>query len=282
MTGPSTRRLAVLLALFCAGPAAAGPTAVLSSDSGHYRQALEGFTEAWGSTVPVVAADAPFPAEARVFVAFGSKAAAREWPRDSVVVVCLTPSVAAVPDDPVTHVSLLPDPEILVKRMLDLVPTLKTLRLFWSSETSRDDAEALVKAGAGSGVAVLSERVSPPARLPEFLRGLHGKADALWLMPDPALVNEGNFAVLREYASAEKVPLLAPIEGLAERGAAATIAVTFREMGRVAAGTLRARLDGRAEPEFVRAGRVNVTVNAAAARAVVPALRLEGADKNLP
>jgi ABC-type uncharacterized transport system substrate-binding protein len=232
--------------------------------------------------VPVVAADAPLPAQARIFVVFGSKAAAREWPSDSVVIVCLSPSVAAVEDDAVTHVSLMPDPAVLVTRMRALIPALKTLRIFWSAESSRDDAEALVKAGADRGVVVLSERVSPPARLPERIRGLGDSADALWLMPDPALVNAENFAILREYAAAQNLPFIGPTEGLAERGATATIAVTFHDMGRAAAVSLRARLEGGAEPEFVRAGRVIVTVNAGAARSIGLGPKFESADKVLP
>ncbi len=272
-----------LLALAAAGPAAAAPpAAILSSDSGHYLQALEGFAEAWGSTVTIVSGDAPLPGQATGFVAFGSKAAAREWPPDAVVVACLSPSVVAVRDDAVTHVSLLPDPEVLVSRLRLLFPAITVMRAFWSSDSSRDDVSALVKAGADRGVTVLSERVAPPSRLPGHLRGLSGRADAVWLMPDPALVTAENFAILREYAAAEKLPFIAPTEGLAERGATATIAVSFRDMGRAAAESLRARLTGSGEAEFVRAGRVTVTVNASAARLIGLGAKFESADKVLP
>jgi len=282
MTRAVLRRTLLALALLGARAASAAPTGVLSSDSGHYRQALEGFSEAWGSTVAVVAAGAPLPADARVFVAFGGRAAAREWPSDAVVVACLAPSATTGPNDRVTHVSLLADPSVLITRLRGLFPKLKVLRVIWSSETSRDDTDALVKAAAERGVAVLSERVSPPSRLPASLRELRGEADALWLMPDPALVTAENFAILREYAAARRLPFVAPTEGLAERGATAVIAVTFRDMGRAAAASLRARLDGRGEAETVRSDRVVVTVNGSAARAIGLVGRFESADKVLP
>lgn len=271
------------LALAASAPVgAASPAAVLSSDSAHYRQALEGFGEVWGASVPVVAAEEPLPAGAWAFVAIGSRAAARRWPKDSVVVACLAPGIESVEDDPVTRVSLLPDPDVLVKAIRALVPPLKVLRVFWSSDGSREDVESLEAAGERVGIVVLSERVSPPSRLPERLRALDGKADALWLMPDPALVNVENFSILREYAAAQKLPFLAPTEGLAERGATATIAVSFRDMGRAAALTLRSRLEGRGGPEISRASRVAVTVNAAAARAAGLGPRFDSADKILP
>jgi hypothetical protein len=274
---------ALALAAAAPGRAAVGlPAAVLSSDSAHYRQALEGFVEAWGGAVPVVAADAPLPAGTWAFVAVGTRAAARRWPKDSVVVACLAPGIESAEDDPVTRVSLLPDPDVLVKSMRALVPALKVLRVFWSSDGSREDVESLEAAGERAGIVVLSERVFPPSRLPERLRSLDGKADALWLMPDPALVNAENFSILREYAAAQKLPFLAPTEGLAERGATATISVSFRDMGRAAALTLRSRLEGRAGPEISRAGRVAVTVNAPAARAAGLGPKFDSADKIIP
>lgn len=275
------RSSVLLLAGLAAGPAsAAEPTAVLSSGSAHYRQALEGFIEAWGSTGPVVGAGRALPADARAFAAIGSEAAARAWPQDAVVVAVMAPSVADDPADGVTRVSLLADPEVIVARMRALVPGLQVARVFWASASARGDSEELIAAGERHGLVFLSERVDPPSRLPEHLRSLTGKAGALWLMPDPALVNEKNFSVLREYAAAERIPLLAPTEGLAERGATATIAASFRDMGRAAAASLRARLAGGAAPEVSYSKRVSVTVNGPAARAA--GLSLGSADKVLP
>lgn len=279
-------RISLLLMALSGAVAAGGsptpPVAVLSSDSVHYRQALDGFTEAWGSTVTVVSAGQLPPPQAWAFVAIGSKAAARRWPRDAVVVSCLAPSAAAGEGEGVTRVSLLPDPAILVSRLRALAPKLHVLRVLWTSESSRGDTEALVAAGENQGLVVLSERIDPPSLLPQRLRGLGDPTDGLWLMPDPALVNEQSFATVREYAAARKIPFFGPTEGLAERGAAATVSVTFHEMGRAAALALRAKLSGRPGPETVRAARVTVTVNAAAARAAGLGPRFEGADKILP
>lgn len=279
-------RTALLLTALSVAAAAVGspapPVAVLSSDSVHYRQALDGFTEAWGSTVTVVPAGQLPPPQAWAFVAIGSKAAARRWPRDAVVVSCLAPSASAGDVAALTRVSLLPDPAILVSRLRALAPKLHVLRALWTSESSRDDTEALVAAGENQGLVVLSERIDPPSALPQRLRGLGDPTDGLWLMPDPALVNEQSFSTVREYAAARKIPFFGPTEGLAERGASATVSVTFHEMGRAAALALRAKLAGRPGPETVRAARVIVTVNAPAARAAGLGPKFEGADKILP
>ena len=68
--------LAAVLALACAATARASLVlAVLSSDSGHYHEAYEGFQEAWGSSVPYVLAGDVFPlGPLDAIVAFGSRA----------------------------------------------------------------------------------------------------------------------------------------------------------------------------------------------------------------
>lgn len=257
--------LAALAALSAASASAAGeqPVIVLSSESEHYRKALEGFVEEWGSTVPVAAASASLPVHAWAFGAIGGKAASRRWPSGSVVVACLSPSASSDADDGITRVSLLADPGVVVDRLRALAPGLKTLRLLWSSESSREDVEALKSAAAEHGIVALDERIDPPSALPERLRSFDEKPDALWLMPDPALVTSENFSVLREYSAAAKIPFFAPTEGLAERGATAAIAASFRDMGRAAAAALRDRLAARASPAVIYVPRVSVTVNSA-------------------
>lgn len=190
----------------------------------------------------------------------------------------------SAPEDPdVTRVSLVARPSLLVARMCRLMPGLKTLRVFWSSESSRADVDELARAGSAVGVAVVSTRVEAPSALPETLRAIKDRGDAFWLMPDPTLVDAANFAVLREYAAASKTPFFAPTEGLAQLGASATLAVPFREMGRVAAAVARARLAGKTVAPVVWADKVVVTVNARAASGCGLAEPAQGAaDRTIP
>jgi hypothetical protein len=273
------RRGALAAGLFLlAGAAAraAPPLAVLSSDSPHYREAFAGFEEAWGSTVPfVVLGRDRVPAEPGTVVAFGSRAALRDWPDGTGVVSCLAPG-ARPWRGPV--VDLMPDPSALVARLQDLIPSLKVLRVLWSSDSEGDAVADLARAARARGVTVRSEQILEPADLPERLRSLHGRADALWIMPDPAFVNARNFAILREYAAASRVPFLAPTQGLERKGATATVAATFREAGRAAARTLRE--DGAFGSRRVHPGRLTVTVSAEqAARTGLDLRRSRGVDE---
>jgi hypothetical protein len=255
--------------------------AVLSSDSEYYREAFRGFQEAWGSSVPFMTAGGPAP---DAIVAFGSRAALRDWPSSALLETCLAPGAKSKRrGGEVLRVDLLPSPPALVASIKKLLPGLTVLRVLWSSEASGADVAELTAAASARGVTVVSERIEDPELLPERVRAFSGRADALWLMPDPALVNAENFAILREYATAARVPFLAPTEGLAEKGATATLAVSFREVGRAAAAALKARLGGGAAQDSVHPDRIAVTVNASAARAVGMDLgAASGVDKTLP
>ena len=279
------RLLAAAMAFAGAGTArAADILAVLSSDSGHYRQAYEWFQAAWGSSVPVVLLGEGVPAGAHdAVVAFGSRAALYEGPLHPLLVTCLAPGAHPQLLGEQLRIDLLPDPARLAAGLNKLLPRMTALRVLWSSEYEREDVEELTAAAQARGIVVLSERIDDPEDLPARVRAFSGRADALWLMPDPALVNAQNFKTLREYSKAARVPFLAPTEGLAEKGATATLAVSFADIGRSAAAALKARLRGERMPAHVHPDGLVVTVNAAAAREIGMALTAaNGVDRTLP
>lgn len=285
MTRSSRARvLGLVLALAGAGARAraAEVLAVLSSDSSHYRQAFDGFKEAWGSPVPAAMAGSVPPGRVDAIVAFGSRAALSEEAASPILVTCLAPG-AVLKRETVIRVSLLPPADVLADRIKRLLPGLRKLRVLWSSDSERPEVDDLAAAGRARGFAVISQRVENPDALPDSVRGFSHRADALWLMPDPALVNAQNFATLREYAKAARVPFLAPTEGLAEKGATATLAVSFRDLGRAAADALKARLAGRPVGELVHSDRVVVTLNARAAQETgMDAAAAGGVDRRIP
>lgn len=254
---------------------------MLSSDSEHYRQAFEGFQAEWGASVPASVLGRDAVPDASSIVVFGSRAALRPWPEAKAFVACLAPGAAPRAD--MVTVELLPDPEVLLARMRKLFPGMKTLRVLWSSDLQDSEVGELASVGAAQGIKVLSERVVNPSRLPESLRAVAGRADALWLMPDPLLVNARNFAVLREYSAAAHVPFFAPTEGLAEKGATATLAAPFVDVGRAAAKALKELESGGKPHNPYHPTRVVVTVSLSAAKAA--GLDLEKAsevDRTVP
>ena len=285
MSARACRRAALACALAaaaCLPAAGADIVAVLSSDSPHYRQAFEGFQEAWGSPVPHFMIDGDTPT-ARVVVAFGSKAALQDWPPETHLVACLAPAARAGRDGGILVVDILPEHLRLFDRIKTVLPRVRTIQILWTSTSQSADVEGLSEDAALAGLTVRAARLPSADALPEALRSIQGRADALFLMPDPVLVNATAFAILKEYSKAARIPFLAPTEGLAEKGATATFAAPFREIGRAAALALKSHLAGTESRPRVHSHVLTVTVSAsAAADAGLDVEGLKGVDRIVP
>ncbi|MDE2142889.1 MAG: hypothetical protein KGJ84_10800 [Elusimicrobia bacterium] len=262
--------------------------AVLSSDQSAYREVYEGFQAAFGRPVPRLAPGDKVPDSADIVLAFGGKAAVSRYPGRVVLIYAVAPSVVVGRD---THdgtsikIMMEPQAEALIRILTAIQPGLKRLAVLWSSAGQAASAERLVRVGAARGVAVSAERLEDGDGLPGRLRELMGREDAIWLAPDPALVNARNFSIIKEYSYDNGIPFYAPTAGLAEQGATAAVSVGYREMGRTMAAAAKSVLAGNKPPSEIYSDRVRVTVNQTAAKAValaVPAEVVKNADKVYP
>lgn len=244
---------------------------VISADTRPYREAWEGFREELGDASLAVAgtpgADEA-PRAARVVVVFGAKAALQDYRGRAPVIEVMSPSTSFDPAQRgrLVRVGMAPAPEELMSRLKLLQPELKRLAIVWRSSFYGAEYLPLVQeAGARLGVAVESVEMANDEDIPLLLRSLAGRVDALWLPPDPLLISEDNFRSFRLFARANRVPLYAPMSGLVERGATASVGVSFRSIGREAARAARRTLDGRAPARLNFPGPVETTLSLSAA-----------------
>jgi ABC-type uncharacterized transport system substrate-binding protein len=85
--------------------------------------------------------------------------------------------------------------------------------------------------------------------------------DAIWLVPDPILLNAEGLPVFIDFSHANKVPLFVPTGGLINQGATAVIGPTFRELGRLAAVAARNALEDRAQGSKIYPTNVEIIIN---------------------
>ena len=271
-------------------PAAAGAStgtvaAVLSSELGPYREALGGLQEALGGPVPVfVLTQGPpaLPPETKVVVAFGTKAALRAYPARVALVYVLAPGTV-IPD--AVAVRMEPDAPALRAGLRRLYPGLKRLGVLWTSPRYEADVEELTEAAEPLGITIEGASPEDGDDVPARLRRLYGRVDAIWLPPDPALVNAENLPVLVSFSQDNRIPLFVPTAGLVEQGATASVGASFRELGRLAAAAARAVLQGGAPGGEVQPVNLDIAVNQPAAAKVglkVPEDTLRAAAKVLP
>lgn len=241
--------LAAVLLLAAAPARAQRVVAVLSSDLPAYREAFSAFEALAGTTtvLPVVRR-ADLGPETEIVVAFGGKAARKKYPEHVTVVQVLAPGVEFLPafgGKRVIRVRSMLKPGSVVARAKELAPGLESLAVIWSLPESEPYMLQMEKEGRALGVRIVCSRVRDPDELPAALRALPDRVGAIWLPPDPAIVDAGTFRITRSYARARGIPLFAPLAALVAEGADAAIAPSAAELGRAAAGVVRRMLAGQ-------------------------------------
>lgn len=251
-----------LLLLLPAGPAcaAASVIAVLSSDLGAYSEALRGFEAGFGEKVPVsvMGKGVTVPPGTKVVAAFGGRAASRPYPKGTFVVSCLAPSLPGEPEEGGTRVRMVPPPEKLLGGIRDAQPAARALAVLWANAGFDEYALALKKAGPKFGLEIVRVDLSDADELPARLRALRGEVDALWLAPDPELINERSFAILRQFSRSTRLPLYVPTAELVKEGATGAVAVSFFEAGKAAGLAAKRALAGEELPPRIYADRVEL------------------------
>ncbi len=286
--------VAILLALageICSPLARAQDVvAVLSSDSSPYMEALEGVKEVVGVPVKVVnlAKSERWSDQASVIIAIGGKAASQSYPRSTPLIYCVAPAVfidKATHPGPLARIFISPAPPVVIERVREMQPALKRLGTLWMNSAANSYFETLTTIGATQGITVIPMQVDSLGELLSKLRSLKGHVDALWLAPDPSLINPKSFASIKEFALSNDIPLYVAMDSLVGEGASAAVSVSFREMGRKA-GTLAAQApSGSMSSSDSYGDRTKLTVNisiAAQSGLTFPASVLKKADRVIP
>lgn len=280
--------IALFVAAQCGAARAQEVVAVLGSEKRPYREAYEGFSAAFGKPVPILAIGETLPRETKIVLAFGAKAAVQRYPGRVTLIYAIAPGLVVdrtTHNGPSIRIAMEPEADALLGALTALQPKLMRLAVLWCTASRSVVVDRLVKQGAARGLTVAGERFEEADELPGRLRAIYGKADAIWLPPDPLLISARNFEIIKQFSYDNNVPFYAPTEALAEQGAAAAVSVTYAEMGRTMSGAAKSVLGGTAPPDELYPSRIYVAVNgkaAAEAALTVPPETLRSADKVFP
>jgi putative ABC transport system substrate-binding protein len=246
---------------------------VLSSESGPYQEALAGFRESFShpfTTFVLSKGDPGIPKSTRLIVAIGGKAAIYGYKDGNIpLVYCVAPGIYVNRDlhpGPEIKVYVSPQPSILLQKLQELQPNLRRLGSIWVDYSFANYGGDMKKVAEQSGITVQVEHLKSLDDLPDLLRAMKGHVDAFWIPPDPLLITPESFSAMRQFALDNMIPLYVSIDGLADKGAAASVSVSFRDMGRKAGSLAAQALSGSADnlgPAF--GDHVSVTINASVA-----------------
>src|SRR5581483_9484847 len=121
------------------------------------------------------------------------------------------------------------------------------------------------RAAGAVDLQILSIRVRSSKELPDRLRALQKRVDALWVLPDPAVVNEENLSLVKNFSWSNNIPFYAPTAALVDKGAAGSVSPDFREIGRTAAWAALQALSGEVSSEVFYPQKVQITLHPSAA-----------------
>jgi len=265
--------------------------AVLSSDSGPYRQAFDGFQKAFGREVHVYSlseGEPKIPPETRVIVAFGGKAALYPYQPGPLLIYCLAPGTkikAGEHRGGLLKIHTSPNVYMTLSKFKDLQPTLKRLAVIWAGDSIKDYVAQKKDMADRTGIEMLSDRVLNPDDLPNHLRALKGKIDAIWLPPDAFIVTPKNFATIKAFSLANNIPFYVPSNALVEQGGTASANCSFEEIGELVAQMVPQALSGSLTTDNVFPSLLHFSVNLSAAKTdnlKIPPELLKQADLVVP
>jgi len=247
--------------------------AVLSSNSGPYQQAFESFQKAFGRSIPsytLSAGEPAIPSGTRIIVAFGGKAALFPYPSGPLLIYCLAPGTQVKSDEHsggVLNIDTNPSLNLTLAKFKELQPSLKRLAVLWAGDSIQAYMDQKKEMLRQVGVEMISDRVRNPDDLPDHLRALKGKVDAIWLPPDAAMVTPKNFATIKEFSLSNGIPFYVPSDGLVEQGAMASVTCSFAEIGELAAKMTRLALNRSLTMDRVFPEKIHVAINLTSAKA---------------
>ncbi len=250
--------------------------AVLSSDLDAYREALDGFTNTFGGSpsVTILASKTlpPVKSDTRLIVAFGGRAAAYSYPKNTPLIYCLSPGTIIDPaerDAATVKIEMMPSPEVLSNRIALLSPPSGKIAVLWIADVFSGYVADLTKRST-TNLAFVSKRMTSSDRLPETLREIHTQAQSIWLLPDPNLIKQDCFATLKQFSLSNKIPLYVPTTTLVQKGAMGAVVISFHDIGVTAGQTAHQLMKGANVPPVVFPSNTQIHVNMETANLISP------------
>lgn len=113
-----------------------------------------------------------------------------------------------------------------------LLPTATRVAVLYNPSRSEQTIRLARRAASESGLELVPVEITTPQDATTALAQIAGKADALWMVSDPTVLNLTTFEAMVRFAGEQKLPFLALDARFVERGALLAFAVDYARMGR--------------------------------------------------
>ncbi len=266
---------------------AAGDIAVIRSrDLEPYNQAFAGFSEACSSQIKQYTlggnrasqqrmAQEIGETKPRLVLAIGLVAAklAKEYLKDirTLYIMVSNPKRHDLVGNNIAGITLNIPVDAQFKAYKTLVPGLRTIGVVYDANNSGElirEANAVAKK---LGVELLAVSVNSQKEVPEALRGMLGKVDAVWMVPDETVVTTDSFKYFLLTTLENGVPFFAASDIFVEAGALAALTPDYTDVGRQGCQLAMGFTDGQVtlgEAGARPPRKVNLSLNLKTARKI--------------
>ncbi len=140
-------------------------------------------------------------------------------------------------------------PEFEFSQFKMVAPNLRVVTVFYNPESSSDLLANAVNAAATIGITLKPVKISSTTELAAVFDASTADAQAVWLQPDPIVMNEAAFRFLRQATMRTQKLLLASFsDKLARAGAAVALSVDLGSMGAQAAAMTAELIGAKRSP----------------------------------
>ncbi|MBY0577986.1 MAG: ABC transporter substrate-binding protein [Burkholderiales bacterium] len=122
--------------------------------------------------------------------------------------------------------------EIQFRTYRKIMPKMKTVGMIYDPAKSEERIREARAAAEKLGLELTTKSVSSQKDVPEAVRQLLGKIDALLIIPDETVVTAESFKYFLVTTLENKIPFLSPSEIFVEGGALASLTPNFTDVGR--------------------------------------------------
>ena len=156
-----------------------------------------------------------------------------------------------------------------------VVPNLQTIGVIYDPQESSVLIQEAIEAARKLGLDLIDVPVSSHKKVPGALRGMLGKIDALWMVPDDTVLTTDSFRFFLVTSFENKLPFLAISEIFVKVGALATLSPDHEELGHQICALVTQIQNGQldlSETDVVPLTETNLVINAKTAKKIGLAL----------
>jgi putative tryptophan/tyrosine transport system substrate-binding protein len=113
-----------------------------------------------------------------------------------------------------------------------LLPKASRVAVLYNPARSEHTIRLARRAASDNGLELVAAEIKKPDEAPQALAQLAGKADVLWMISDPTVLNLQTVDAMLTFAAEQRLPFIALNARFVERGALLSFSVDYARLGR--------------------------------------------------